>query len=125
MTPYFSEMDMFTGKSSMNSGGKNSSAWRFWNGVWPAWAPSSMTWSLDATLPSGITVFCAKAITWDLAALPVTWCVLNAQACASSSWDLPSSLEYSCILPLTRPGREGSPAAMPTTLNHLPSWLAR
>ena len=80
---------------------------------------------MDATFPSGITVFCAKAITWDFTLLPVTWCVEKAQACASSSWDLPSSLEKSCILPLTRPGREGSPAAMPTTENHFMSWLAR
>jgi hypothetical protein len=125
MTPYFSETCIETGKSSAKSGGKKSSAWRFANGVCPALAPSSMTWSLDATEPSGCADFCAKATTWLFCALPGTWCVQNAAACASRAWLLCCATLKSCMLPLTSCGRLGSPGAMPMRVNHCSSSLAR
>ena len=116
---------METGKSSAKSGGKNSSAWRFANGVWPGAAPSSMTCSFEETDPSGCAVFCANATSCDFCAFPGTWCVANAAACASSACERCCAAEYSCMLPLTSDGREGSPGAMPTSVNHFMSWLAR
>ena len=57
--------------------------------------------------------------------VPGTWCVANAAACASSACERCCAAEYSCMLPLTSDGREGSPGAMPTSVNHFMSWLAR
>lgn len=106
---------MDTGKSSANSGGKNSSA-LFFRLVCPGW-PSSMTCSLDTTAPPAPSVFCAKLITG--AALPPSCRLVNAAACASSAWLRACSTLYSCMKPLTSCGRSGAPGAMPTS-THLP-----
>ena len=52
----------------------------------PAGAPSSMTCSLDVSVPL-LNVFCAKEMTVLGAARPGTFTVENAAACASSACD--------------------------------------
>mmetsp|Transcript_12126 Transcript_12126/g.39865 ORF Transcript_12126/g.39865 Transcript_12126/m.39865 type:complete len:207 (+) Transcript_12126:4368-4988(+) len=120
MRPYFSEMDIETGKSSMCSAGKKRSIDFLPNVVGPP-GVTSMMWSFGS--PSAGLL--AKAMSVDGALLPGRVTFAKAAACATSDCSCCLSTLKSCMLPCTRLGREGAAGAMPTTTSHFSSALIR